>query len=130
MGGRAAPGASPPCLAQHSGICSPASHDRALLLPAWRSQCKRDGGPATKSPFSTAHPCLQRADLAAIVAGYLSGVVAGAPVEAIVDYYLAAKAEAVSTGATGSDARSCFRARRCQRCACQRHVATRDGHMA
>lgn len=38
----------------------------------------------------------QREDLAAIVARYLSGVVAGAPVEAIVDFYLAAKAEAVS----------------------------------
>ncbi|KAL4440107.1 hypothetical protein ABPG75_003108 [Micractinium tetrahymenae] len=36
----------------------------------------------------------QRADLAAIVAGYLAGVVAGAPVQAIVDFYLAAKAEA------------------------------------
>ena len=39
--------------------------------------------------------CLQREDLAAIVAGYLSGVVAGAPVAALVDFYLAAKAEAV-----------------------------------
>jgi midasin len=37
----------------------------------------------------------QREDLAAIVAGYLSGVAAGPPVEAVVDFYLAAKAEAV-----------------------------------
>ena len=43
-------------------------------------------------------PRLQREDLAAIVAGYLSGVVAGAPVAALVDFYLAAKAEAVSVG--------------------------------
>lgn len=37
----------------------------------------------------------QREDLASIVAGYLSSVVAGAPVDAVVDFYLAAKAEAV-----------------------------------
>ena len=36
-----------------------------------------------------------REDLAAIVAGYLAGVAAGAPVDAVVDFYLAAKAEAV-----------------------------------
>ncbi|GAB4814206.1 hypothetical protein N2152v2_001252 [Parachlorella kessleri] len=35
-----------------------------------------------------------RADLAAIVAGYLAGVAAGLPVDAVVDFYLAAKAEA------------------------------------
>jgi midasin len=37
----------------------------------------------------------QREDLAAIVAGYLLPVAAAAPVHAVVDFYLAAKAEAV-----------------------------------
>lgn len=39
----------------------------------------------------------QREDLAAIVAGYLAGAAAGS-VDALVDFYLAAKAEAVSYG--------------------------------
>ena len=37
----------------------------------------------------------QREDLATIVAGYLLPVAAAAPVHAVVDFYLAAKAEAV-----------------------------------
>ena len=52
---------------------------------------------AGRTPTDTAGlPWLQREDLAAIVAGYLCSVVAGAPVQAIVDFYLGAKAEAVS----------------------------------
>lgn len=35
-----------------------------------------------------------RADLSAIVAGYLAGAVAGAPIDAVVDFYLGAKKEA------------------------------------
>ncbi len=69
-------------------------------LPATHpAMCSRSGAgpkPASRLPSQPPPACLQRADLAAIVAGYLSGVVAGAPVEAIVDFYLAAKAEAVS----------------------------------
>lgn len=38
----------------------------------------------------------QRQDLSAIVAGYLVPVCATAPVDAVVDFYLAAKAKAVS----------------------------------
>ena len=51
----------------------------------------------TQTMHTCRHTLLpQRDDLAAIVAGYLSSVVAGAPVDALVDFYLAAKAEAVS----------------------------------
>ena len=53
---------------------------------------------ALKHLHPVVSPTWQREDLASIVAGYLSGVVAGAPVDAIVDFYLAAKAEAVGGG--------------------------------
>ncbi len=49
------------------------------------------------APFPPPFTPHQREDLASIVAGYLSGVVAGAPVDAVVDFYLAAKAEAVGS---------------------------------
>lgn len=71
-------------------------------LPACRARAPARHlapNPAQPRLTSLSPPRLQRADLAAIVAGYLSGVVAGAPVETVVDFYLAAKAEAVSRAA-------------------------------
>lgn len=74
--------------------------------PHVRTEAGRGRGVApassrTPSPNALFSLCLlllqQRSDLAQIVGGYLAGVVAGAPVEAIVDFYLASKAEAVST---------------------------------
>jgi hypothetical protein len=77
--------------------------DDAILSSPWRLTWKLLCGPPTLTQWCfcpaalpACLPAPQREDLAAIVAGYLSSVVAGAPVEAIVDFYLAAKAEAVS----------------------------------
>lgn len=86
---------------ERGDVASVGRHEQFRLFAAMNPATdagKRELPPTLRNRFTevwVGEP-QQREDLAAIIAGYLLPVCAAAPVDAIVEFYLAAKADAVS----------------------------------